>query len=222
MKKNKNRDDNLGTLIVHPAWTLLRWLVWITIVIEGLNLAYLVAIGLQIVEYYKTFPLGLKIVAGSLCNQPFECWKSKLNECSNASFKLSTKSTDNDLVACLHSQLENLDAAVKECFMDLGSFPEDKRIPVATLIDIWTELYYLSEDADAIAKLVNLTTWNFTSLIVTRYVDSFICQISKFLIFYLVSIYFSLCLMTKFSCVRCKLKLFCRLGIIAASLSEMQ
>ena len=26
---------------------------------------------------------------------------------------------------------------IKECFMDLGSFPEDQRIPAAILIDMW-------------------------------------------------------------------------------------
>ncbi|KAF3438919.1 hypothetical protein FNV43_RR17194 [Rhamnella rubrinervis] len=119
----------------------------------------------EIVDYFKIFPLGLKIVAGTLSGKSEEFWKSKLRECSNASSKLSTES---DLVACLQSLLENLDAKVKECFMDLGSFPEDHRIPVAALIDMWTELYNLNEDGDAVVELLNLVCRNLVSLIVTR------------------------------------------------------
>ena len=123
-------------------------------------------------DYFKVFPLGLKTVAGTLSGKPEEFWKSKLRECSNASSKLSTES---DLVACPQTLLEDLDAELKECFMDLGSFPEDHRIPAAALIDMWTELYDdLDEDGDAIVKLLNLVSQNLVNLIVTRYVGSFI------------------------------------------------
>ena len=123
-------------------------------------------------DYFKVFPLGLKTVAGTLSGKSEEFWKSKLRECSNVSSKLST---ENDLVRCLQSLLTVLDATVKECFMDLGSFPEDHRIPAAALIDMWTELYDdLDEDGDAIVKLLNLVSQNLVNLIVTRYVGSFI------------------------------------------------
>ena len=58
---------------------------------------------------------------------------------------------------------------IKECFMDLGSFPEDQRIPVAALIDMWAELYELDEDG-AIANLHELTTLNLASLVMSRYI----------------------------------------------------
>lgn len=118
-------------------------------------------------DYFKVFPLGLKTVAGTLSGKPEEFWKSKLRECSNASSKLSTES---DLLRCLQSLVEDLDAKVKECFMDLGSFPEDHRIPAAALIDMWTELYNLDEDGDAIVKLLNLVFRNLVNLIIIRYV----------------------------------------------------
>ena len=45
--------------------------------------------------------------------------------------------------------------------MDLGSFPEDQWIPVAPLIDMWTELHKLDKVGnDAICNLHKLTTWN--------------------------------------------------------------
>ena len=59
---------------------------------------------------------------------------------------------------------------IKECFMDLGSFPEDQRIPIAALIDMWTELYELDEGGiHAIANLHELTTRNLASLVMSRY-----------------------------------------------------
>ena len=59
--------------------------------------------------------------------------------------------------------------------MDLGSFPEDQRIPAAALIDMRTELYELDEDGiHTIVKLQELTTWNLASLVMARYAGCFI------------------------------------------------
>ena len=57
--------------------------------------------------------------------------------------------------------------------MDLGSFPKDQRIPAATLIDMWMELYELNEETDGIVKLLNLTTWNLANLVNKRCVVYF-------------------------------------------------
>ncbi|KAJ6288574.1 hypothetical protein OIU76_024541 [Salix suchowensis] len=61
----------------------------------------------------------------------------------------------------------NDNVVAKECFMDLGSFPEDQRIPATTLIDMWAELYTLDED-DAIANLHELSDRNLIEVLVTR------------------------------------------------------
>ena len=54
--------------------------------------------------------------------------------------------------------------------MDLGSFPEDQRIPAAALIDMWAELYKLDEDGiHAIANLQELDIRNLASLVMARY-----------------------------------------------------
>lgn len=52
--------------------------------------------------------------------------------------------------------------------MDLGSFPEDHRIPVTALIDMWVELYKGDED-DLYAILSDLSNVNMFDLVVTRY-----------------------------------------------------
>ena len=84
--------------------------------------------------------------------------------------------SDTDLLAHLQKSLEfpGDKIIIKECFMDLGSFPEDQRIPAAALIDMWTELYELDEDGiHAIANLHELTTLNLASLVMARYAGLF-------------------------------------------------
>ncbi|KAJ4970879.1 hypothetical protein NE237_003978 [Protea cynaroides] len=39
---------------------------------------------------------------------------------------------------------------VKECFLDLGSFPENKKIPFDVLINMWVEIHEIDEEAFAI------------------------------------------------------------------------
>ncbi|KAG6729376.1 hypothetical protein I3842_01G025700 [Carya illinoinensis] len=53
--------------------------------------------------------------------------------------------------------------------MDLGSFPEDQKIPVAALIDMWSERYELVEDGiHVIANLHEIDTRNLANLVVKR------------------------------------------------------
>uniref|UniRef100_A0A7N2M0T9 RPW8 domain-containing protein n=1 Tax=Quercus lobata TaxID=97700 RepID=A0A7N2M0T9_QUELO len=57
----------------------------------------------------------------------------------------------------------------KNCFMDLGLFPEDQRIPAVAFIDMLAELYELDEDGiQAIANLQELTNWNLASFVMSR------------------------------------------------------
>ncbi|KAJ1415232.1 Powdery mildew resistance protein, RPW8 domain [Sesbania bispinosa] len=57
----------------------------------------------------------------------------------------------------------------KECFTDLGLFPEDQRILVSSLIDMWAELHKLDEDGrNAMTIIHDLTTRNLINVIVTR------------------------------------------------------
>ncbi|KHN29221.1 Putative disease resistance protein, partial [Glycine soja] len=47
------------------------------------------------------------------------------------------------------------DNSVKECFRDLGLFPEDQRIPFTSLIDMWAELYGLDDDGIEAMSIIN-------------------------------------------------------------------
>ena len=114
------------------------------------------------------FPLAIEVIGGSLCGQPAPVQRSRVKKLSSNHFSFNS-----NLLNCLQRSLEFSDdeLILKECFMDLGSFPEDQRIPVAALIEMWAELYELSEDGiDALANLYELTFQNLASL-VTKYGD---------------------------------------------------
>ena len=105
----------------------------------------------------------------SLRGKPVEAWRSRGRKWSSGHSFFNSSS---DLIHCLQKSLElSVDEDnLKECFMDLGSFREDQRIPVLALIDVWQELYKHDEDGiDAIAILHELTSRNLANLVMTRY-----------------------------------------------------
>lgn len=70
--------------------------------------------------------------------------------------------------------LDEKDQNLKECFLDLGAFPEDQRIPAVALIDMWAELYAIDEDFISIQYLQELSSRSLVNLVVTRYVCKFV------------------------------------------------
>nr|XP_011467772.1 PREDICTED: probable disease resistance protein At5g66900 isoform X2 [Fragaria vesca subsp. vesca] len=118
----------------------------------------------KIVERCKGFPLAITVVGRSLCAQPIEMWQDRLNQWSKGS---SIFDYETDLLLSLRRSLDALDterAIIKQCFLDLGSFPEDKRIPVNALIDIWSELHDTHEDTSCIAALCELNNRSLANL----------------------------------------------------------
>ncbi|KAL6224745.1 hypothetical protein ACLB2K_003600 [Fragaria x ananassa] len=123
----------------------------------------------QIVEGCKGYPLAITVAGGSLRGQSIEIWKQRLIEWSKGS---SILDSETELLLRLQSSIVVSDkemAIIRECFLDLGSFPEDQRIPVTALIDMWTELYeQLDEDTLCVAYLQRLTNRSLANLVVTR------------------------------------------------------
>ena len=124
---------------------------------------------MQILKVCGGFPLALKVIGKSLRGKSAEVWHSWVKKWTSTG--RSILDSDSDLLICLQESLDFLDdEVIKKCFLDLGLFPEDQRIPVAALIDMWAELYELDEDGiDAIANLHEITSRNLASLVVTRY-----------------------------------------------------
>ncbi|KAJ4828380.1 hypothetical protein Tsubulata_017836 [Turnera subulata] len=121
---------------------------------------------IKIVKGCKGFPLALEVVGGSLRGQPAEIWETREKEFSRSGSILQYS----DLVSSLQGSLDALDkhGIVKQCFMDLCSFPEDQRIPVTALIDMWAELYNLDGDVYAVANLHELSNRNLVDVITLR------------------------------------------------------
>ncbi|XP_062002429.1 probable disease resistance protein At5g66900 [Rosa rugosa] len=120
------------------------------------------------VKLCKGFPLAISVIGRALCNQPAEIWERRVIELSKGSSILDSEKL---LLDRLQSSLDALGkevALVKECFIDLSSFPEDQRIPAATLIDMWSELYGLDLDSLSVAFLHDLSTRSLANLIVIR------------------------------------------------------
>ncbi|AET04042.2 disease resistance protein (CC-NBS-LRR class) family protein [Medicago truncatula] len=118
-------------------------------------------------------PLALESIGGSLNGQHIEAWKEMVNMLSEGG---SIVDSNDELRDRLQKVLENAlqdNHIVKECFMDLGLFFEDKKIPVAALIDMWTELYDLDDDnikgMNIVRKLAN---WHLVKLVVSREVTT--------------------------------------------------
>ena len=78
---------------------------------------------LQIVRSCGRFPLALEVSGKSLKEKPVEVWRSRARKWSNGHSILKSSP---DLLQCLHKSLEFSDDEdiLKECFMDLASFPE--------------------------------------------------------------------------------------------------
>ncbi|WCJ31071.1 Disease resistance protein (CC-NBS-LRR class) family [Euphorbia peplus] len=115
----------------------------------------------KIVEVCKGFPLAISVVGKSLCGRSSVEWSKRVMDFSKASSLLANC----ELLNCLQSSIDALNdnATVKECYMDLGCFPEDHRIPASTLIDIWVERHNLREE-DAVLNLYELSHRNLVDI----------------------------------------------------------
>ena len=118
------------------------------------------------------------MVGKSLRGKFAESWHKKESEWSKGA---SIFDTETEVLLCLKSSLDALDEKDqnaldekdqhnKDCFLDLGAFPEDQRIPAVALIDMWAELYGLDEDFLSIHDLQELSSRSLANLVVTRYV----------------------------------------------------
>ncbi|KAL3722209.1 hypothetical protein ACJRO7_034560 [Eucalyptus globulus] len=124
----------------------------------------------QVVNRCKGLPLALTVVAKSLRGKDPSFWETKLLDWSE---RRSLLRSDSDVLDCLRKSLDDLDGEIKECFLDLSLFPEDRKIPATALIDMWVELYKLDfSGVRAIADLNKLVYRNLADLIVTGPKDS--------------------------------------------------
>ncbi|KAK7263084.1 hypothetical protein RJT34_30668 [Clitoria ternatea] len=122
----------------------------------------------KVVRNCKGLPLAIKVIGRSLSGQPNELWLKMVDELSLGH---SIFDSNTELLTSLQKIWDVLedDPVIKECFMDLGLFPEDQRIPVTALIDIWAELYGLDDDGIKAMAIINkLHNMNLANVLVAR------------------------------------------------------
>ncbi|KAK4262262.1 hypothetical protein QN277_027844 [Acacia crassicarpa] len=126
----------------------------------------------EVVRSCKGLPLAIKVIARSLCQQPEETWQKMVKLWSQGHSILDSNS---NLLNFLQGSLSVLEGEpiIRECFKDLGLFPEDQKIPATALIDMWAELYKLDDDGKEAMNIINkLVSLNLANLLVTRKVES--------------------------------------------------
>ncbi|XP_021285367.1 probable disease resistance protein At4g33300 [Herrania umbratica] len=116
----------------------------------------------QIVSECKGLPLALKVIGASLRDQPEMYWASAKKRLLRG--EPICESHENKLLERMAVSVEYLNKKVKECFLDLGSFPEDKKIPLDVLINMWVEIHDIDEE-EAFAILVELSDKNLLTLV---------------------------------------------------------
>ncbi|CAN6356766.1 unnamed protein product [Urochloa humidicola] len=116
----------------------------------------------QVSAECRGLPLALKVIGASLRDQPPKIWLSAKNRLSRG--EAISDSHETKLLERMAASVECLSEKVRDCFLDLGCFPEDKKIPLDVLINIWMEIHDLDEP-DAFAILVELSNKNLLTLI---------------------------------------------------------
>ncbi|KAL2457481.1 putative disease resistance protein [Forsythia ovata] len=116
----------------------------------------------EVVDECKGLPLALKVIGASLKGQPEMFWISAKNRLSRS--QPLCESHEVQLLERMKLSIDSLSENVRDCFLDLGAFPEDKRIPLDILINMWMELHDIHEK-DAFAILVELSDKNLLTLV---------------------------------------------------------
>ena len=110
----------------------------------------------------ENLPLALKVIGASLRDQPEMFWESVKNRLSQG--QSIGESHEINLIERMAISINYLKEDIKECFLDLCAFPEDKKIPLDVLINMWVEIHDIDEK-DAFAIVVELSNKNLLTLV---------------------------------------------------------
>ncbi|KAK4276645.1 hypothetical protein QN277_014771 [Acacia crassicarpa] len=116
----------------------------------------------QVVTECGRLPLALKVIGASLRDQSEMFWAGVKNRLSQG--QSIGESYEINLVERMAISINCLPAKIKECFLDLCSFPEDKKIPLEVLINMWVEIHDIDE-SEAFAIVIELSNKNLLTLV---------------------------------------------------------
>ncbi|KVH87519.1 probable disease resistance protein At5g66900 [Cynara cardunculus var. scolymus] len=113
----------------------------------------------KLVKHCKNHPLALVVIGGLLKGKEVATWKWMLKILSAG--EKSILDLHKSIPDCLERSLVVLEKepAIRQCYLDLGLFPEDQRIAATMLMDMWVHLYNHDEEGlDTINKLTELSS----------------------------------------------------------------
>lgn len=116
----------------------------------------------QVVSECKGLPLALKVIGASLREQNELFWISAKSRLSQG--QSICESHEKNLLQRMAMSVDYLPEKIRDCFLDLGSFPEDKRIPLDVIVNMWMEIRDIDEP-EAFAILVELSSKNLLTLV---------------------------------------------------------
>ncbi|CAH1443676.1 unnamed protein product [Lactuca virosa] len=126
----------------------------------------------KLVKCCKKHPLALSVIGGLLKGKPLVSWRIMLKKLSDE--QQSVLDLHQPIEHCLARSLDVFqeESVIKQCYMDLGLFPEDQKISATMLMDIWVHLYNHDEHGFAtIERLLELSYRNLATLLPIR-IDS--------------------------------------------------
>ncbi|MED6184057.1 DNA-binding transcription factor adr1 [Stylosanthes scabra] len=116
----------------------------------------------QVVTECGRLPLALKVIGASLRDQTEMFWASVKNRLAQG--QSIGESYEINLIDRMAISTNHLPEMIKECFLDLCSFPEDKKIPLDVLTNMWVEIHDIDQK-EAFAIVVELSNKNLLTLV---------------------------------------------------------
>ncbi|KAI3750276.1 hypothetical protein L2E82_20910 [Cichorium intybus] len=116
----------------------------------------------KLVKCCKQHPLALSVIGGLLKGTDITSWHIMLKNLSDG--QKSVLDLDESIPLCLARSLDVFkeESVIKQCFLDLGLFPEDQKIAATMLMDMWVHLY--KDDVDGLATMNHLFELSYKNL----------------------------------------------------------
>ncbi|KAL4558061.1 hypothetical protein LXL04_036257 [Taraxacum kok-saghyz] len=123
----------------------------------------------KLVKCCKQHPLALTVIGGLLKGTNITNWLLMLKNLSDG--QKSVLDLDESIPHSLARSLEMFEenSVIKQCYLDLGLFPEDQKISATMLMDMWVHLYKDDEEGlETMNRLFELSYKNLATLLPIR------------------------------------------------------
>ncbi|KAL7582660.1 hypothetical protein Lser_V15G42565 [Lactuca serriola] len=116
----------------------------------------------KLVKCCKQHPLALSVIGGLLKGTDITSWLGMLKNLSDG--KQTVLDLEESIPLCLARSLDVFkeESVIKQCYLDLGLFPEDQRIAATMLMDMWVHLY--NDDEEGLATMNHLFELSYKNL----------------------------------------------------------